>query len=163
MEGHRAGPAGASEQTERPGRPQHPDEDRVLLAGIAVNGPWKGFVEEARNPKRRHYSWGYSLKGDLSAEAAENLRTGERGRRIKNGTMVYLASWEPGKDAWASIFRIGYVDYIRRDGHFISFAFHLDELVDLRVPIERDQVLCRYISAADVVPNPLSPAGERAG
>ncbi|MDE3076124.1 MAG: hypothetical protein KGJ86_11915, partial [Chloroflexota bacterium] len=116
-------------------------EDRELLAGIAINGPWRGFVREAQNPKRRHYSWGYSLRGDLSDEAVESLRSSDKNRRIKNGTKVYLAYWEPGKDDQATIFRVGYVDYIRRDGHFISFAFHLDQFVELRVPIPRDQVL----------------------
>src|SRR5689334_15064815 len=119
--------------------------ERELLAGIAINGPWKGFVEEAQNPKRRHYSWGYSLRGDMSPEAVENLKSGDKRRRIKNGTKVYLAYWEPGKDEQANIFRIGYVDYIRRDGHFISFAFHLDEAVKLKAPIDRDQVLLRYV------------------
>ena len=33
-------------------------EERELLAGIAVNGPWPGFLEEARNPKKRQYAWG---------------------------------------------------------------------------------------------------------
>ena len=73
-------------------------------------------------------------------------------RRIKNGTKVYLACWEPGKEDKAHIFRIGYVDYIRRDGHFISFAFHLDELVDLTVPVDRDQLLLRYVDPAEVRP-----------
>ncbi|GEM_PF-3059519 len=128
-------------------------EDRELLAGIAINGPWRGFVEEARNPKRHHYSWGYSLRADISSEAAEALKSGDRKRRIKNGTKVYLAYWDPGKDDVANIFRVGYVDYIRRDGHFISFAFHLDELVDLKVPIERDPLLLRYIDPADIQPS----------
>jgi hypothetical protein len=127
-------------------------DERELLAGIAVNGPWRGFVEEARNPKRRHYSWGYSLRADVSGEAVDNLKTSDRKRRIKNGTKVYLAYWDPGTDDLARIFRIGYVDYIRRDGHFISFAFHLDELVDLVVPIERDPILLRYVDPANVGP-----------
>ena len=125
-------------------------QERELLAGIAVNGPWQGFIEEARNPKKRHYAWGYSLRTDISPEAAEALKSGDKKRRIRNGTKVYLACWEPGKDDQARIFRIGYVDYIRRDGHFLSFAFHLDELVDLMVPVERDQLLLRYVDAADV-------------
>src|SRR5438128_1338848 len=105
------------------------EADRELLAGIAINGPWKGFVDEARDPKRRHYAWGYSLRTDISSEAMDALKAGDRKRRIKNGTKVYLAYWHPGQDDMATIFRIGYVDYIRRDGHFISFAFHLDDLV----------------------------------
>jgi hypothetical protein len=125
-------------------------EERELLAGIAMNGPWKGFVEEARNPKKRHYAWGYSLRTDVSTEAAEALKSGDRKRRIKNGTKVYLAYWDPGKDEQANIFRIGYVDYIRRDGHFISFAFHLDELVNLAVPIPKDDLLLRYVDPAEV-------------
>jgi len=125
-------------------------EEREVLAGIAINGPWKGFVEEAKDPKRRHYAWGYSLRTDISNEAQEALKSGGRERRIKNGTKVYLAYWQPGDDDWANIFRIGYVDYIRRDGHFISFAFHLDELVDLKAPIERDALLLRYVQAADI-------------
>jgi hypothetical protein len=124
-------------------------EEKELLAGIAVNGPWQGFIEEARNPKKRHYAWGYSLRTDVSTDAADALK-GDKKRRIKNGTKVYLACWEPGKDETARIFRIGYVDYIRRDGHFISFAFHLDELVDLSVPVGRDQLLLRYVDPADV-------------
>ena len=127
-------------------------EERELLAGIAVNGPWQGFIEEARNPKKRHYAWGYSLRTDVSPEASEALKSGDKKRRIKNGTKVYLACWEPGKDDVARIFRIGYVDYIRRDGHFISFAFHLDELVDLEVAVGRDQLLLRYVEPADVRP-----------
>ena len=63
-----------------------------------------------------------------------------------------MACWEPCKDEAARIFRIGYVDYIRRDGHFISFAFHLDELVDLAVPVDKDQLLLRYVETADVRP-----------
>jgi len=127
-------------------------EEREVLAGIAINGPWKGFVEEAKDPKRRHYAWGYSLRTDISAEAQEALKSGGRERRIKNGTRVYLAYWQPGDDDWATIFRIGYVDYIRRDGHFISFAFHLDDLVDLKAPIERDPLLLRYVEAGDIKP-----------
>lgn len=127
-------------------------EDRELLAGIAINGPWKGFVDEARNPKKRHYAWGYSLRTDVSSEAAEALKSGDRKRRIKNGTKVYLGYWEPGKDEQANIFRIGYVDYIRRDGHFISFAFHLDELVNLAAPIPKDELLLRYIDPGEVAP-----------
>jgi hypothetical protein len=125
-------------------------EERELLAGIAINGPWKDFVEEARNHKKRHYAWGYSLRTDVSPEAAEALKSGDRKRRIKNGTKVYLAYWDPGKDERANIFRIGYVDYIRRDGHFISFAFHLDELVDMTVPIPKDELLLRYIDPAEI-------------
>jgi len=127
-------------------------EERELLAGIAIDGPWQGFVEEARNPKKRHYGWGYSLRTDVSVEAAEALKSGDKKRRIKNGTKVYLACWQPGKDELANIFRIGYVDYIRRDGHFISFAFHLDELVNLAVPVDKDPLLLRYIDASDIGP-----------
>jgi len=127
-------------------------DERELLAGIAINGPWQGFVAEARNPKRRHYGWGYSLRTDVSTEAAEALKSGDRKLRIKNGTKVYLACWEPGKDDLAHIFRIGYVDYIRRDGHFISFAFHLDELVSLAAPIPRDDLLLRYVDSASIKP-----------
>jgi hypothetical protein len=126
--------------------------ERELLAGIAVNGPWQGFIAEARSPQRRHYAWGYSLRTDVSPEAAEALKSGDKKRRIKNGTKVFLACWEPGKDAMAHIFRIGYVDYIRRDGHFISFAFHLDDLVDLDVPVDQDQLLLRYVDPADIRP-----------
>ena len=127
-------------------------EERELLAGIASNGPWKGFIDEARDPKKRHYAWGYSLRTDVSTEASEALKAGDKKRRIKNGTKVYLAAWEPGKDDTAAIFRIGYVDYIRRDGHFISFAFHLDELVNLTVPVPRDEVLLRYVDSAAMAP-----------
>ncbi len=127
-------------------------EERELLAGIAINGPWRGFVLEAQNPKKHHYSWGYSLRGDLSDEALESLKSSDKARRIKNGTKVFLAYWDPGKDEEATIFRVGYVDYIRRDGHFISFAFHLDELVNLRVPVPLDQVLFRYVDAASIRP-----------
>ncbi|HLG71311.1 MAG TPA: hypothetical protein VK009_12865 [Chloroflexota bacterium] len=127
-------------------------DERELLAGIAVNGPWQGFIEEARNPKKRHYAWGYSLRTDVSPDAAEALKSGDRKRRIKNGTKVYLACWEPGKDGVASIFRIGYVDYIRRDGHFVSFAFHLDDLVELEVPVAKDQLLLRYVDPAEIRP-----------
>jgi len=125
-------------------------EERELLAGIASNGPWKGFIEEARDPKRRHYAWGYSLRTDVSPEAAEALKAGDKKRRIKNGTKVYLAAWDPGKDEKARIFRIGYVDYIRRDGHFISFAFHLDELVNKTVAVPKDDLLLRYVDANEV-------------
>src|SRR5436305_1464838 len=90
---------------------------KELLAGISIHGPWAGFVKEAQNPKRRHYSWGYSLKSDLSQDAAEAIRGNDKHRKIKNGTKVYLAYWDPGEDDEARIFRIGYVDYIRRDGH----------------------------------------------
>ena len=138
------------------------EADRELLAGIAINGPWKGFVEEARDPKRRHYAWGYSLRTDISSEATDALKAGDRKRRIKNGTKVYLAYWDPGQDDTATIFRIGYVDYIRRDGHFISFAFHLDDLVDLKAGIERDQLLLRYVDAEKIVPSPAA-AGEGQG
>ena len=131
-------------------------EERELLAGIAVNGPWQGFVEEARNPKKRHYGWGYSLRTDVSPDAAEALKSGDKKHRIRNGTKVYLGCWEPGKDEQANIFRIGYVDYIRRDGHFISFAFHLDELVNLAVAIPKDDLLLRYVDPADVVPAPAT-------
>ena len=127
-------------------------DERELLAGIAVNGPWQGFIEEARNPKKRHYAWGYSLRTDVSADAADALKSGDRKRRIKNGTKVYLACWEPAKDELAHIFRIGYVDYIRRDGHFVSFAFHLDELVELEVAVDKDQLLLRYVDSADIRP-----------
>ena len=127
-------------------------DERELLAGIALNGPWQGFIKEARNPKKRHYGWGYSLRTDVSPEAVEALKSGDRKRRIHNGTKVYLACWEPGKDDVASIFRIGYVDYIRRDGHFISFAFHLDEMIDLAVPVEQDQILLRYVAPQDIRP-----------
>ncbi len=127
-------------------------DERELLAGIAVNGPWQGFIEEARNPKKRHYAWGYSLRTDVSSEAAEALKSGDKKRRIRNGTKVYLACWEPGKDETAHIFRIGYVDYIRRDGHFVSFAFHLDEMVDMEVPVDKDQLLLRYIDPAHIRP-----------
>jgi len=65
-----------------------------------------------------------------------------------------MGCWEPGKDEHANIFRIGYVDYIRRDGHFISFAFHLDEMVNLTVAIPKDDLLLRYVDPADVVPAP---------
>src|SRR5579872_770454 len=78
-------------------------DDKELLAGIAVNGPWQGFIEEARNPKKRHYAWGYSLRTDVSTEAAEALKSGDKKRRIKNGTRVHLACWEPGKDDLARI------------------------------------------------------------
>ena len=125
-------------------------EERELLAGIAVNGPWQGFIDEARNPKKRHYAWGYSLRTDVAPDAAEALKSGDKKRRIKNGTKVYLGCWEPGKDDTAHIFRIGYVDYIRRDGHFVSFAFHLDELVELEVPVAMDQLLLRYVDSADI-------------
>ena len=138
--------------------------ERELLAGIALNGPWKGFIQEASNPKRRHYGWGYSLRGDVSPEAAENLKSGDKKHRVKNGTKVYLATWDPGQDEAASIFRVGYVDYIRRDGHFVYLALHLDDLVDLRVPIGRDQFLLRYVNPADVLPAALhspSLAGQR--
>ena len=127
-------------------------EERELLAGIAVNGPWQGFIEEARNPKKRHYAWGYSLRTDVSPDASEALKSGDRKRRIKNGTKVYLACWEPGKDESAHIFRIGYVDYIRRDGHFVSFAFHLDDPVELEAPVGKDQLLLRYVEPADIRP-----------
>jgi len=127
-------------------------DERELLAGIAVNGPWKGFIEEARDPKKRHYAWGYSLRTDIAADAVEALKAGERKRRIKNGTKVYLGCWDPGQDDVAHIFRIGYVDYIRRDGHFISFAFHLDELVDLKAPVDRDPLLLRYVAGTDIQP-----------
>lgn len=126
--------------------------EEALLAGIAINGPWKTFVEDARDPNRRHYAWGYSLRTDISPEAAEALKAGDRKRRIKNGTKVYLAYWEPGQDELANIFRIGFVDYIRRDGHFISFAFHLDEMVQLKTSIPRDSLLLRYVDEASIVP-----------
>ncbi|HUZ76883.1 MAG TPA: hypothetical protein VMV93_04775 [Chloroflexota bacterium] len=135
-----------------------PSGERELLAGIAINGPWRGFVREAQNPKKRHYGWGYSMRGDLSDEVIESLKSSDKGRRIKNGTRVYLAYWDPGKDATATIFRMGYVDYIRRDGHFISFAFHLDEMVDLRVPVGSDQVLLRYVDASAVTPAEPAPS-----
>ena len=48
-------------------------QERQLLAGIAINGPWKGFVDEAREPSRKFYAWGYSLRTDVSAEAALSL------------------------------------------------------------------------------------------
>jgi hypothetical protein len=127
-------------------------EERELLAGIASNGPWKGFIEKARDPKRHHDAWAYSLRTNVSPEVSEALKGGDKKRRIKNGTKVLLAEWEPGKDETARIFRIGYVDYIRRDGHFISLAMHLDEFQDREVPVPNDDILLRYVDGAEVTP-----------
>ena len=124
--------------------------DRELLAGIASNGPWKGFLEKAREPKRHHDAWAYSLRNNVSPEVSEALKGGDKKQRIKNGTKVYLAEWDPGQDEEATIFRIGYVDYIRRDGHFISLAMHLDEFINCRVAVPKDDLMLRYVEGEQI-------------